>query len=269
MTTLLLKPTGDTLERIAFETDLQISRNGTERRIARRLHPEYRIEQSYNELDGYNENAQAIIEALAGATFELPLHQFTAANGEQLIAGLSATTRKAYRTPAGLIAADTPPAAYSYHTPLANAQLADAVQTKHTSGNYSTIKAAYRLIGFKEHITPLLDPTPLFVFKHNFIDSINDKLDIDAKEFIGDGGGFLGLTRYTKKSRSISITLTSAEEIAAFRAFFFTVQGRAKAWQLADPLTGTLGNYRFAADAIEINYKSPALAEVKASIVKL
>ena len=104
---------------------------------------------------------------------------------------------------------------------------------------------------------------------HNFTNEIDESLTQDSKDFTGDGGGYLSLTRYTKKSQALKLTLVGALEIAKLRAFFAKAKGRAKPFKLEHPITGALETYRFASDALEISYKSPELAEASISIIKL
>ena len=275
MPSLTLKPTSSILERITFETDLQISRNGTESRLARRLHPEYRVELDFEETGDYNANARQVLEGLVDVVFELPLHQFTVANGELLIAGLSSASERAYRQGEAITVASAAPAAYTHFAPVAPAKIIDTLAYTHQTNKHCSIKAAFRLAGFKETISPSLAPAtandfnlgaiPLFAFKHNFVSSIGAELQQDARALAGDGGGLVDFVRYTKKTCALDLTLASALEIAKLRAFLFTVKGRKGAFKFLDPISGSLKTYRFAADALEINYLSPTLATARVS----
>lgn len=277
MTTPLFTPRPDgsasTIERLEWQTDLQISRDGTEFARQVRLLPRHRIE--FSTLIESDEDKASLAVLQAGGRVLLPLWCHTerrrylsqwqnldipsrgygfSTGGEGHFCTLTNGALSLFN--GGLFD--------GYIIPAAVARMDTNVQLTRLTSMTVVARLGFRLLDFNEQISaevPLVLPV-----RHDWSVSVDDATDEAIEAF--DTATALVLERhYAKRTIRISVMADSFEGVAELRRFFFAVRGRFNTFQFA--LTGEdASQWRMAADAVEIEYLTTSLARVQLTLVQ-
>lgn len=267
------------VERLAFGTDVQTSRNGTERRTSVRVAPRHVVE--FVALL-HTEAARASFEALRGGGEVLvPLWQHAFERPETApTAGLGAGHGLAGLDHlGGVFDAGTGPVAWadawSLCAPLARGRFAgDSRSASHVIRSLATAPLSIQLLGHFEAVAPYAGPTsaglPLLDVFATTATMPSEAIALSSNTHdTGFGDGLFEL-RHTKQTFSTSLTLRTRSEILAFRQLLFQLRGRLNPLRWTPPIAGEAeGTFRLASDETAITYLRPGLATVELQLTSL
>jgi hypothetical protein len=265
-------------ELIEFLTDVPISRNGTDiARTSLRAYPRHTY--SWDVVLPKTADKAALTALRTGEAFIVPLwcHAFQRPDLEPT-AGIASTSP--------LVVA---------LTPLSEGRLSAADAFAWEEGNYIAAPAAigrpvsdsrsityitpviqrmpvsFRLVDFKEVVGAYAGPTSeglplLSPFTANWVEPA-EQVDVNANAF---DAGHLDLydVRYSKRTFTLQLTMTSREQIIAFRQLIFALKGRKNPLRWAAPGAAE-STWRLASDGVEISYLRPNLATCQLSLIEL
>ncbi len=268
------------VERLEWATDVQSSRDGTEQRAQLRPMPRHTV--SFDVLL-HTEAARACMAALRQETrFLVPqwqhvFEQPTAAPD----AGVSVLQGSCLALDHfGYAVEVAPPFAWPAGTdvaaPAAVARLAaDQRSIRHITGRVASAPASFQLEQFDEDVPAYDGPVspsgiPLLDVFTETAQGITEQVDVDANK--SDTGLIDGLyeARFFKRTFTLTVTLRNRAEVLAFRRLLFALKGRLNPLRWTPPYDCEAeGTWRLAADAVELSYLRPNLAQCTFSITQL
>lgn len=285
------------VERLEWLTDVQIARDGTEHRRALRALPRWSQSGQLVLLDNYRGGQlEQLAPLLAGQSVLAPawMHQFPV-----LPAGVTtADAMVRARTPQSLSYADflaiSPTGVYSQANfsigysgevatanPSTHALLLPLLEMRCTGGIDAEARSAgSRAIQLTLTATQPLSETvgawtdndengrPNFPQRLNWRESVRDGTAFSANSF--DAGHLWSWEpRYSKRTVSGLVSLTSRAEIIEMRRFLYATRGRAIAFNWHCPLDAEPRVWRFASDSLELAYSAPSRAELRFSATEV
>ena len=280
-------------ERLEWLTDVSTSLDGTEHRVPLRAFPRYQFSGQYVLSDvlagtSYAEHAKRseVLEMLRTADkVRLPIgpglvHRGAGTATPQLDILTNAATGPLlqdlaiYNTTSGGVVVAQPgsyAAPWTWAAPLLEVELGDAREVEHKTDRHHAFQLSVLATGFDEYFSPALDlaaePAPAGWLRHNWISSLRESLAATSERF--DNGHLpLALQRYLKRSVSLDILLLSRADIVAFRRFIFVCQGRYRSFMWHCPTDAASARWRLGADAVEIEYVSTRVAQVRLMLTR-
>lgn len=267
------------IERLAFGTDVQTSRNGTERRTSVRVAPRHIIE---FEALLHTDAARASLEALRGGVeILLPLWQHAFERPDTVpSAGLGAGHGLVGLDHAGgVFDVGTGPVAWddawSLCAPLARGRfVGDSRSIAHIIRARASAQLSVQLLQHFETVAAYAGPTsgglPLLDAFTQTCTLPGETIALSSNTHdTGFGDGLFEL-RHVKQAFSTRLTLRTREQIVAFRQLLFTLRGRLNPLRWTPPLMGeSEGTFRLAADETAITYLRPGFATVELQLTRL
>lgn len=274
------------VERLEWLTDVSIALDGTETRTRLRPYPHYVYRAAFSMFDA---EARAVLGTLrVGDKVQVPLFPHVRIPGERFDAGICApniiTPAPVLLSQSGSIIAGTAipnsvvPDTATWLCPYAEAWPSADRELDHLT----TIAAAAQQLEFQIENYSEFFPTPYYTSGNTIPDlgalggidwtnGVREKIKAEAD--IADYGHLrIQQQRYTKRTLTLTIALTSRVSIAAFRQFLFRVAGRAYAFKFqfgADATDATKAYWRLDTDSVEIQYLTKNYATCQLDITQL
>jgi hypothetical protein len=267
------------VERLEWGTDVQPSRNGTESRVQLRPFPRHTV--SFDVLLN-TPAARASLSALRQETrFLVPLWQHAFERpADSPDAGICAVQNTCLLLDHSGTAAEVPtpllwPSWAHLAAPAAIARgVSDQRTIRHVTKKVGTTAVSFQLEHYDEDVAPYAGPTsgglPLLDVFTTSASSISEQIDIDANK--NDTGLLDGLyeARFIKRSFTLTLTLSSRADVLAFRRLLFVLKGRLNPLRWTPPFDDEPERtWRLSADAVELSYLRPGLAQCTLSLMEL
>jgi len=268
------------VERLEWATDVQPSRNGSEARSQLRPFPRHTV--SFDVLL-HTPLARASMAALRTETrFLVPQWQHVferpAVAPDAGLCALQPAIWALDHSGQAVESATAPidwPAWADVAAPVGLARLASDQRTvRHVTAQVGTTSVSFQFEHFDEDVTTYAGPTsaglPLLNVFTETAQSFTEQIDVDANK--SDTGLIDGLyeSRYIKRAFTMTLTLRDRAEVLAFRRLLFVLKGRLNPLRWTPPFDGEPeGTWRMSADAVELSYLRPGLAQCTFSLTEL
>lgn len=280
------------VERLEWLTDVQTARDGTEHRRALRELPRWSQSGQLVLLDNYRGGQlDQLGPILAGQSVLAPcwMHQFTVlpagATSADAIVRASTVADFFAVSPTGVYSqaalsvsttrkvAAANPATHALLLPMLEMRCVDGLDAEARSTGSRTLQltltATQPLAETVDAWTDIDENgRPVFPQRLNWREPVRDSTGFSAISF--DAGHLWSWkARHAKRTVSGVVSLLSRAEVVEMRRFIYATKGRAFAFSWHCPLDEAPSVWRFDADAMELAYTKPSVAEFRFAAVEV
>lgn len=276
-----------TVERIEALTDVQISRNGTERRAALRAYPRYGLSANFVVIGPAALAAFAPMRSGSPVLVPAWMHPFESTDGASPVVDaihtpgpsrsfLVRSRNGAWRQVSFAVLADRTLAGWDAADvrawPLVEARSTDdSFDIEHRSMNARLVSLSLMSTSVDEGelpAVPMLDGKPVLSARADWSQAPSEGTAFSSNAW--DAGHLTEWElRHAKRTVSVQFTLMSRQAVLEFRAFMRALRGRFQAFRYADPTSGDMKTWRLGNDVVELQYFKPGLARCALQLVEL